>query len=66
LQYLGFHRKREKQKKREKDLHRFGLAHDEAGPTARIQPRLKKKPTRRGPLGSRHFASGTLMYFKNY
>jgi hypothetical protein len=30
------------------------------------QVRKKKKPTRRGPLGSGYFASGTLIYFKNY
>jgi len=46
-------------KEKEKSLHRLGPAHNETGPTARIQLRWKKKPTRRGPLGSGHFASGT-------
>jgi len=66
LQYLCFYRKREKQKEKKKCLHGLGPAHNEAGPTARIQPRSKKKPTRRGSVGSGHFASGTLIYFKNY
>jgi hypothetical protein len=55
-----FYRKRET-KEKEKGLHGLGQAHNEAGPTTRIQPRSKKKPTRRGPL-----RSGTLVYFKNY
>jgi hypothetical protein len=53
-------------KEKEKGLHGLGPAYNEAGPTTRIQPRSKKKPTRRGPLRSEHFASGTLVYFKNY
>ena len=53
-------------KEKEKGLHELGLAHNKAGPTAKIQPRLKKKPTRRGPLRSEHFALGTSSYFKNY
>jgi len=48
----------EKEKEtKEKGLHGLGPAHNEAGPTAKIQPRSKNKPTRRGSLGSGHFAS---------
>jgi hypothetical protein len=57
---------KKKNEKKEKGLHRLGSAYNEASPTARIQPRWKKKPIRRGSLGSGHFASGTLIYFKNY
>jgi len=53
-------------KEKEKGLHELGLAHNEVGPTARIQPRFEKKPTRRGPPISEHFASGVLIYFKNH
>jgi hypothetical protein len=53
-------------KEKEKDLHGLGLSHNEADLTARIQPRSKKKPVRRGSLGSGYFALGTLIYFKNY
>jgi hypothetical protein len=53
-------------KEKEKGLNGLGPAHNEASPTARIQPRSKKKPPRRGPFRSGHFASGTLIYFKNY
>jgi len=64
--YLFFIEK-EKNERKEKNLHGLGPAHNEAGPTAKIQPRLrKKKPTRRDPLVSRHFASGTPIYLKNY
>ena len=65
LQDLCFIEKREKQKK-EKGLHGHDLAHNEAGPAARIQHRSKKKPTRRGPPGSEYFALGTSIYFENY
>ena len=58
--------KKRKTKEKEKDLHELGLAHNEAGPTAMIQPRFKKKPIRRGPPISEHFASGVLIYFKNH
>jgi len=51
-----FIEKREKQKKRKKVLYGFGLAHNEAGSTARIQFRSKKKPSKRGLLGSEYFA----------
>jgi len=37
-------------KEKKKGFHGLGLAHNEAGPTARIQPRLKKKPQER-PTG---------------
>jgi hypothetical protein len=66
LQDLCFYRKKRKTKEKEKGLHEFGLAHNEAGPTARFQPRSKKKPNRTGPLGFEHFTSGTPIYFKNY
>jgi len=66
LQYLYFYRKREKRKRRKKSMHGLGPAHNEACLTWSIQPRSKKNPTRRGPLGSGHFASRTLVYFKNY
>jgi hypothetical protein len=59
--------KKRKTKEKEKDLHGLGSADDKAGLTARIQPRLRKKsPPEEAPLGSEHFASGTLIYFKNY
>jgi hypothetical protein len=57
---------KEKKEKKKKVLHGLGPAHNEADPATNIQPRLKKKPTRSGPLGSGHFALGTLIYFKNY
>jgi hypothetical protein len=38
-----FYKKKRKTKEKEKDLHGLGPAHNEAGPTARIQPRLRKK-----------------------
>ena len=57
---------KDKNEKKEKGLHGLDPVHNEVGPTAMIQPRSKKKPTRRGPLEYRHFASGTLIYFKNY
>jgi hypothetical protein len=56
---------KEKMKEKEKGLHGRGLAHNEADPTAMIRPRSKKKPTRRGLLRFGHFASRTLIYFKN-
>jgi hypothetical protein len=31
--------------RKEKSLHGLGPTHSEAGPTARIQPRLKKSPS---------------------
>jgi hypothetical protein len=40
--------------------------HNEVGPIARIWPKSKKKPTKSGPFGFGYFASGTLIYFKNY
>ena len=55
-----------KTKEKEKGLSRFGPAHKEAGPTARIRSRSKKKPPKRGTLGFEHFTSGTPIYFKNY
>jgi hypothetical protein len=62
---LFLYKKKRKTKEKEKVLHRLGPAHDEAGCKDSTQVG-KKKPTRRGPLGSGHFASGTLMYFTNY
>jgi hypothetical protein len=63
---LCFYRKKRKTKEKEKCLHELGPTHTDADPTARIQLRLKKKLTRRGPLESEHFTSGTPIYFKNY
>jgi hypothetical protein len=63
---LFLYKKEKTKEKKRKSLHRLGPAHNEADPTARIEPRLKKKPTRRGPLGSGHFVSRTPIYFKNY
>jgi len=58
--------KKRKTKENEKCLHGLGPAHNEASPTARIQPMSKKKPTKRGPLEFRHFTSGSPTYFKKY
>jgi hypothetical protein len=55
---------KEKSKEKEKFLHGLGPTHNKGGPTARIQPRLKTSPG--DPLKSEHFASGILIYFKNY
>jgi hypothetical protein len=38
-----FYRKRENKRKEKKGLHGLDLAHNEVGPTARIQPRSRTK-----------------------
>jgi hypothetical protein len=64
--YVFIEKEKKKRKEKKKGLHGLGPTHNEASPTARIQPRLEKKHNRRSPFGSRHFALGTLIYFKNY